>query len=259
MDWSDVIRRFKDLRSLIDTKPVFRWGVVTNADPLLVQLDGDDRPLAGSPAATVRGMPAGERVLCVVQNRRATIIGSSKGGRILALGGYDETSEPSFVLERRFNELERYVKLYASANGSRPEAGLQVGVPDGSGGQTGQATFYLDGDGTARVATHAGSPIANAVRPIPFAIASGLWNTQANIANGRGRTGNITFPSGRFTKPPHVFAVPGDSARLSIAVVRSSTTTSGTSIRLDNWSGATADPNGVEWVAVQMTPSSVAG
>lgn len=256
MDWSDVIRRFKDLRSLIDTKPVFRWGVVTNADPLLVQLDGDDRPLAGSPAATVRGMPAGERVLCVVQNRRATIIGSSKGGRILALGGYDETSEPSFVLERRFNELERYVKLYASANGSRPEAGLQVGVPNGSGGQTNQATFYLDGDGSARITTHAGSPTANASRPIPFAIAVGSVSASDVVAAGA-TTVTVSFPSNRFTTTPVVLAVPtgGQNIRDVNTTVVSRTSTQAV-IRKGSVSQVTRN-FGFFWVAIQMTPTSM--
>ena len=80
MDWSDVIRRFKDLRSLIDTKPVFRWGVVTNTDPLLVQLDGDDRPLAGSPSMIIGGLTTGSRILCLIQNRRVTVVGAVDGG-----------------------------------------------------------------------------------------------------------------------------------------------------------------------------------
>ena len=77
-DWSDITRRFKDLRALIDTKPVTRWGVITNTDPLLVQLDGDDRPIAGSPSTIIGGLAAGERVLCLVQNRRVTVLG--RGG-----------------------------------------------------------------------------------------------------------------------------------------------------------------------------------
>lgn len=84
-DFSEIIRWFKDLATLIDTKPVFRWGIITNADPLLVQLDGDDRPLAGSPSTIIGGLAAGERVLCLVQNRRVTVTGRGGSDKIDSL------------------------------------------------------------------------------------------------------------------------------------------------------------------------------
>ena len=93
----------KTSRSLIDTKPVFRWGIVTNEDPLLVQLDGDDRPIAGSPSTIIGGLAAGERVLCLIQNRRVTVLG--RGG--------DEGSTMSATRSRKFSTV---AQIYWNAN-----------------------------------------------------------------------------------------------------------------------------------------------
>lgn len=78
VDWDDLKLRLLKMKSAIEAKPVFRWGIITNANPLLVQLDGDDRPIAGSPSTIIGGLSAGERVLCMVQNRRVTVTG--RGG-----------------------------------------------------------------------------------------------------------------------------------------------------------------------------------
>lgn len=103
-DFSEIIRWFKDLASLIDTKPVFRWGIITNADPLLVQLDGDDRPLAGSPSTVIGRLTAGERVLCLMQNRRVTVAGRAGGDPGLRVSS---VSMRSGVTAGAYNEIVR--------------------------------------------------------------------------------------------------------------------------------------------------------
>lgn len=127
-DWSDVTRRFKDLASLIDTKPVFRWGIITNADPLLVQLDGDDRPIAGSPSTIIGGLAPGERVLCLVQNRRVTVTGRGGGSKQKVLW-----SDPSgkFLNGAPDNVINLSEPVSAQPNGiimvwSRYESGAPV-------------------------------------------------------------------------------------------------------------------------------------
>nr|WP_251364624.1 MULTISPECIES: hypothetical protein [unclassified Leucobacter] len=73
------MKRIDHLRLDIAGKPELRWGVVSSASPLAVQLDGDAGPLAGSPSTLVGERSVGDRVQIAIQNRRATIIGVAGG------------------------------------------------------------------------------------------------------------------------------------------------------------------------------------
>lgn len=55
----------------------YRWGTVTTASPLAVQLDGDTEPLAGVPV-TLETVALGARVLVLIHDRRAVVLGSAK-------------------------------------------------------------------------------------------------------------------------------------------------------------------------------------
>jgi len=74
----DVLRPVLDqigkLWARVNLMPVVRWGTVTQASPLRVRLDGDADPLPFTPATTVRGLRPGNRVVCVEQHRRITVI-----------------------------------------------------------------------------------------------------------------------------------------------------------------------------------------
>ena len=52
-----------------------KWGVVTQASPLRVQLAGDAEPLAVTPKALVAGLVAGNTVWCVLQGRDLIVVG----------------------------------------------------------------------------------------------------------------------------------------------------------------------------------------
>lgn len=64
--------------------PVIRWGVITQADPLRVQLDGDADPMVLTPMTIVGGLRVGDRVLCVEQHRRVIVLGRAKGAPFLS-------------------------------------------------------------------------------------------------------------------------------------------------------------------------------
>lgn len=149
--------------------------------------------------------------------------------------------------------VDLYSTRIYTANNTTPEAAFVIRK---NGDQP--ASLYLNEAGAVRVYTREGSSTTtSAARPIPFATAAGLWNTQASIAAGAGREIAITYPPGRFTSVPRVFATVGGSSRLQVAVINRTRT--GCTLRVDNFTTAAASPDGVDWLAVQMTPTSYAG
>lgn len=93
----------------------------------------------------------------------------------------------------------------------------------------------------------------------PFAQAAGSVTGLAAIAAGAGTTTAITFPVGRFTVPPIVTVTVFTSTRLTPAIVVVPTTT-GCSVRLENWTAAQASGViGFAWHAVQMTSGAAEG
>lgn len=66
------------LSKRVDLVPSFQWGTVTSASPVRVRLDGMTEPLAGPVDALVMP-PVGRRVMVMVWNRRAIVIGALRG------------------------------------------------------------------------------------------------------------------------------------------------------------------------------------
>jgi len=66
------------LSARVDLTPSFQWATVTATNPLQIRLDGMTEPLAGSVDALVMP-PVGRRVMVMVWNRRAIIMGALRG------------------------------------------------------------------------------------------------------------------------------------------------------------------------------------
>lgn len=74
-----IITEIKSLLHTLQKQPRFKWAVVTGTSPLQIQLEGDTEPLSGVPARTIALPASGDRVYCVLQNGRCTIIGRAGG------------------------------------------------------------------------------------------------------------------------------------------------------------------------------------
>lgn len=70
-----IVDRIAALAAAVRGAPHFEWGTVVAVAPLSVQLDGDLEPLLGAPSKLAAGLIPGERVLVLLQNRRATVVG----------------------------------------------------------------------------------------------------------------------------------------------------------------------------------------
>lgn len=70
-----LVNRVSEIAAAVRGAPHFEWGTVITSSPLTVQLDGDTDPLLGTPSKLTPGLIAGERVLVLLQNRLATVIG----------------------------------------------------------------------------------------------------------------------------------------------------------------------------------------
>ncbi|MGU3424037.1 hypothetical protein [Microbacterium paraoxydans] len=69
-----IIEQLDKLWTRVDLTPVIRWGTVTQAGPLRVQLDGDAEPLPLTPQTTLPDLRTGDRVVCVEQHRRVIVL-----------------------------------------------------------------------------------------------------------------------------------------------------------------------------------------
>lgn len=92
------------------------------------------------------------------------------------------------------------------------------------------------------------------------AFAAGIVTQAGTITNGSGVNLTVTFPASRFSQPPIITAT-AVSARLTTGIAIPTVTTSGATVRLDNWSGGTAPDGsrGIQWDAIQMTSGSGSG
>lgn len=79
-----IVQVLKLVIEKLRKQPSFVWAEVAGTSPLTIRIDGDDEPLSGSPATTVAGLMVGDRVYCVRQNGRCTIIGSASSPRVLS-------------------------------------------------------------------------------------------------------------------------------------------------------------------------------
>lgn len=121
------------------------------------------------------------------------------------------------------------------------------------------------GDVNGRVVINANSASVEAERFVnntgalsaPYASAAGEFSTGVTVAAGGSLSYGISFPSSRFTQPPHVF-VSTESGRFSMFVA--SVTATGFTIGVNNWSpGAAAAGVRLRWHAVQMLKTGATG
>lgn len=166
------------LSERVDLTPSFQWATVTATNPLQVRLDGMSEPLAGAVDALVMP-PVGRRVMVMVWNRRAIIMGALRGpdlpeipkmpDEIISTGwkpltvssGWGEVRghTPSF---RRWGDLviisgavERRVGGYLSSLVTLPDAALRpvgtqfIGASVTSRGQASE--LYMSGSGVVSV------------------------------------------------------------------------------------------------------------
>lgn len=75
--WDSAMQQIAAVSDSLGAKPDFRWATVTSVAPLAIRLDGDTDPLSGSPATLIPTLLVGERVMVMMQSRRATIVGRS--------------------------------------------------------------------------------------------------------------------------------------------------------------------------------------
>ena len=68
-----VMVQLDKLWATVRGMPAVRWATVTQTAPLRIQLDGETTPMLISPQTTVHNLRAGERVVCIEQNRRIII------------------------------------------------------------------------------------------------------------------------------------------------------------------------------------------
>lgn len=69
----DLTEKITDIYARLNGLPQFRWGVVQTVDPLSVVLDGESDPITG--VSVVMQPIVGDRVLVLLWNRRATVLG----------------------------------------------------------------------------------------------------------------------------------------------------------------------------------------
>jgi prepilin-type N-terminal cleavage/methylation domain-containing protein len=121
----------------------------------------------------------------------------------------------------------------------------------------GNASSAITLGGSSSTVTMAGR--LNATH-LPFAYSAGLYDDAITVASGTGGTLNIAFPSTtRFTTPPLVFITAANSSRLTFSVSAPSVTTTGFTVRFDNFTSLTAAERDFQWMAVQMSSGAAAG
>lgn len=69
----DLTEKITDIYARLNGLPQFRWGVVQTVAPLSVVLDGESDPITG--VSVVMQPIVGDRVLVLLWNRRATVLG----------------------------------------------------------------------------------------------------------------------------------------------------------------------------------------
>lgn len=71
-----LVSTVSSLSARVDLMPAFRWGRVVSLDPLQVVLDGETKPIVG--VGTITVPVVGARVLVLLWNRRATVLGVAR-------------------------------------------------------------------------------------------------------------------------------------------------------------------------------------
>jgi hypothetical protein len=110
-----------------DPLVVPRWGVVTQAFPLLVQLAGDVEPLAITPKTMVANLQPGDVVWCVLQGRDLLVVGRIGGQVAARLSKSAQTSATASWQRITLDTADAGVASFADAANGRlvlPSAGL---------------------------------------------------------------------------------------------------------------------------------------
>lgn len=123
VDLSVLLRRFMGMQAQLDSAPTFRWALVTQASPLRVQFDAAAAPEAGTPDTLVGALALGDRVMCMVQHRRVTVVGVGKGrdtGWINLTDSSDVTLGPGWTKAAGWSFWYRILdgnRVYVQMNG----------------------------------------------------------------------------------------------------------------------------------------------
>jgi hypothetical protein len=109
-----------------------------------------------------------------------------------------------------------------------------------------------------RLAGDVDTLLAQGFAGTPYAMATGTVTT-ASIAAGGTLNQAITFPAGRFSVAPFVFAQHVAGPNQPYAIRTSSITASGANLAIGIAATSSAGAATVQWVAIQMTASAAAG
>lgn len=72
-----IVRELISMQQEMGKLPRAVWATVVQQTPLRIIVDGDTLPMEGRPAQTSPAPAVGTRVLCLMQNGRATVIGNA--------------------------------------------------------------------------------------------------------------------------------------------------------------------------------------
>lgn len=72
-----LVDTVSQLSAKVDASPTLQWATVTGTNPVRVRMDGMEEPLAGG-VESLADVRVGDRVLTVLWNRRAIVLGSRK-------------------------------------------------------------------------------------------------------------------------------------------------------------------------------------
>lgn len=110
------------LSARVDLAPSFQWATVTATNPLQVRLDGMSEPLAGAVDALVMP-PVGRRVMVMVWNRRAIIMGALRGPDIPEMPDIpkmpDETEKKGLTLTGAWRADDAFGGCWLYQTGNR--------------------------------------------------------------------------------------------------------------------------------------------
>ncbi len=87
----DLTDRINTINEKLALLPAFRWGRVETVSPLSVVLDAETKPIVG--VGAISQVSVGDRVLVLLWNRRATVLGVARTEPELQLSGvWDQPS-----------------------------------------------------------------------------------------------------------------------------------------------------------------------
>lgn len=220
-DLSGIVGRLRGLQAAVAGAPVLRWATVVQSHPLRVRLYGDADALDGVPATVLPVLIPGERVVCVRQNLRATVI--AVAGRVgdirltaaemaaLALTGV----VPEGMRVYGVDDGREYVWL--SGAWVAPAAyGMQGQIPSSVAVGSGTASVALDGTVTF---TGASSVSLNGVFTGEHDVYEATILLTNSVAGGgvwnRMRAGGVDYSGATYNYVAHYTAVASGPNRYS--------------------------------------------